>query len=230
MYQKWRDLSFLHFAIDPYEVQKLLPKGLTVDTYPDEAGRERAWIGLVPFWMTGIRLRGLPPFPGLNTFPETNVRTYVHRDGHKPGVWFFSLEASNRIACAWARKFFGLPYYWAKMKVSKFESEWIYESTRKSEPRIENSVIVRVGEQLAPLQPGSWDFFVIERYLLYALCDSDLFFGMVHHTPYPLHQARLVGSDNRLVHAAGISSGVWRNSLYSPGVDVEVFGIQKVRR
>src|SRR5689334_2210914 len=78
MYQNWRDLTFLHFSIDANELKPLLPEGLTVDTFPDEAGRERAWIGLVPFWMKDIRLRGLPAVPGLSAFPESNVRTYVH--------------------------------------------------------------------------------------------------------------------------------------------------------
>jgi uncharacterized protein YqjF (DUF2071 family) len=229
MYQKWRDLSFLHFSIDPHEIQALLPEGLTIDTFPDEAGRESAWVGLVPFWMTGIRLRGLPAVPGLSTFPETNVRTYVHRNGQEPGVWFFSLDASNRLACAWARKFYGLPYYYAKMQATKYEDEWIYASERRSEPKTKSTVIVKVGDPLPDPEPGSWEFFVIERYMLYALRKGKLFTGMVHHSPYSLHAARVTGSDSTLVTATGITPGLWRNTLYSPGVDVEVFGIQPVQ-
>src|SRR5688572_22302207 len=80
MYHKWRDLLFLHFPIEPSVVQEMLPPGLTVDTFPDATGREMAWIGIVAFRMFGIRARGLPPMPMLNAFPETNVRTYVHRE------------------------------------------------------------------------------------------------------------------------------------------------------
>src|SRR5947209_19996689 len=109
MYQKWRDLSFLHFPIDPSALRSLVPQELDIDTFSNREGKEMAWVGLIPFWMTGVRPRGLPPIPGVNTFPETNLRTYVHRNGKKPGVWFFSLEASNRIACATARLTFGLP-------------------------------------------------------------------------------------------------------------------------
>ena len=78
MFHEWRDLLFLHFATEPEPIQALLPPGLTLDTFPDEMGRERAWVGLVPFRMQGVRLRGLPPLPGTHAFPETNVRTYVH--------------------------------------------------------------------------------------------------------------------------------------------------------
>lgn len=229
MYQNWRDLSFLHFSIDPHELKALLPEELGVDTFPDEAGRERAWVGLVPFWMKDIRLRSLPAVPGLTTFPETNVRTYVHRNGRDPGVWFFSLEASNRIACFWARKFFGLPYYWAKMEVLRFEDELTYKSTRRTDPSTESLIMVKPGESLPPPEPGSWEFFVVERYLLYARRSGRLFTGKVHHAPYPLQEARLIGSSGSLVRAAGIEPGLWRNTLYSPGVDVEVFGLEPVR-
>ena len=60
-----------------------------------------AYVGLVPFTMTGVRPVGLPPVRGISSFHETNVRTYVHREGRDPGVWFFSLDAANRIAVSW---------------------------------------------------------------------------------------------------------------------------------
>src|SRR5579862_3183753 len=96
----WRDLLLLHFACDPMEIQDLLPRGLTVDTFPDDTGREMAWVGLVPFRMERVRPKGVPPMPCGESFPETNVRTYCHVNGKEPGVWFFSLDAANPIACA----------------------------------------------------------------------------------------------------------------------------------
>ena len=114
------------------------------------------------------------------------------------------------------------------MRVTKYENQWIYESTRKHDPQIKSSLIVEIGDQLSNAEPGTWEFFVIERYLLYASREDKLFTGMVHHSPYSLRQARLVGRDDALVRAAGITPGLWRNTLYSPGVDVEVFGIQGV--
>src|SRR5205085_1965911 len=104
---------------DPAAIQRLLPAGLTVDTFPDAQGEEKAWIGLVPFRMEGVRPRFLPPLPGLSAFPETNVRTYVHNEGKAAGVWFFSLDADQSIACWAARRFFGLPYFKAAMTVDE---------------------------------------------------------------------------------------------------------------
>ena len=95
MRQQWRELLFLHFPCDPAEIAPLLPPGLAVDTFPDAAGVERAWIGLVPFLMKNVRWAFAPRVPGTHTFPETNVRTYVHREGRDPGVWFFSLDAAT---------------------------------------------------------------------------------------------------------------------------------------
>ena len=54
-----------------------------------------AWIGLVPFRVSGLRLRGMLPLPGLSGFDELNCRTCVTRDG-RPGIWFISLDASSR--------------------------------------------------------------------------------------------------------------------------------------
>ncbi|HSL08159.1 MAG TPA: DUF2071 domain-containing protein [Pseudonocardiaceae bacterium] len=46
--------------------------GLDVHTYDGVA-----WVGLTPFLLCDFRPPGFPAIPGLSTFPETNVRTYV---------------------------------------------------------------------------------------------------------------------------------------------------------
>src|SRR5438093_9555315 len=91
MAQTWEDLVFLHWPMDPDDLRARLPRGLSLDTY-----RGDAWVSITPFVVTGLRPRGIPAVPGLSSFAETNVRTYVTRDG-KPGVWFFSLDASSRL-------------------------------------------------------------------------------------------------------------------------------------
>lgn len=228
MLQSWRDLSFLHFAIDPQEIRHLIPEALQLDTFPDASGAEKAWIGLVPFWMTGIRSRGLPRIPGAHTFPETNVRTYVHCEGKGPGVWFFSLDASNRLACQWARTFFGLNYQWARMLAKAEGSMRFYRSERVARPSERCNVTLRIGPDLDPPQPGTVEFFLVERYLLYAVRRGVLYTGRVHHSPYPLQGAEIESLDETLVQAAGIQARPCSHVLYSPGVDVRVFPLQKV--
>ena len=110
MRQKWRELLFVHWPVRPEELRPLVPPQLDLDLFDG-----MAYIGLVPFTMTGVRPVGLPPVRGLSSFHETNVRTYVHRARSDPGVWFFSLDAANRIAVSLARTLYHLPYYHARM-------------------------------------------------------------------------------------------------------------------
>src|SRR3954447_6518408 len=79
MRQSWRELLFLHWAFDPDVIRPLIPPGLDLDVFEGQA-----YVGLVPFTMTGVRPVGLPPVRWLSNFHETNVRTYVHRRGRDP--------------------------------------------------------------------------------------------------------------------------------------------------
>src|SRR5687768_11916775 len=95
MLQTWRHLGFFHWEVPARELQALLPQKLTVDTYEG-----KAFVGLVPFTLTGVRPVLVPPLPWLSSFHEINLRTYVHQQGKEPGVWFFSLDASSPLAVA----------------------------------------------------------------------------------------------------------------------------------
>lgn len=220
MHQNWRELLFLHFAVEPGVVQTLLPAGLTVDTYSD-----RAWIGLVLFRMEGIRTRKGPTAPWLSAFPETNVRTYVHREGREPGVWFFSLDAARWLACRFARQFFGLPYYHSIMSVIRSGPEIGYTISRQGNPGVCAEVRAKIWENIPFPEPGSLDFFLVERYLLYALRRGSLFTGRVCHAPYPLKKAEVVSAEESIVQAAGLQTKPWEHVCFSEGVDVEVWGL-----
>ena len=226
MRQRWRELLFLHFPCDPAEVAALLPPGLTVDTFPDESGIERAWIGLVPFRMEGIRWSFAPPVPGARAFPETNVRTYVHREGANPGVWFFSLDAMNRLAVQTARVAFALPYFYSRMSVQREAHRIRYAGRR---PDASYEIDATLGTSQPASEPGSLEFFLVERYLLYAARGDRLWSGRVHHTPYGLRAATVESLHEDLVDAAGLTPGPFVHALFSEGVDVEVFPLRGVR-
>ena len=104
MHQRWEHLLFLHWRVPAELLQPHLPPGLTVDTYDGSA-----WLGVVPFWMRRVRPRFLPCVPGLSDFLELNLRTYATGPAGA-GVWFFSLDANQKIAVALARTLFKLPY------------------------------------------------------------------------------------------------------------------------
>lgn len=227
MTQRWRSLLFVHFPVEPLEIQKLLPDGLTIDTYPDKSGKEMAWVGVVPFRMEGVTPKGIPEIPGIHAFPETNVRTYVHRDGKEPGVWFFSLEAANGLACKVARRFFHLPYHEARMSVEERGATVTYRSQRRKRGYVCNAQC-EFGDDLPTPLPGSFEFFLVERYLLYSHYQGAVFTGRVFHPPYPVKSVNRAAVDQNLTDAAGIPGQNSQSLLFSRGVDVEVFPLKPV--
>ena len=228
MIQKWRNLSFLHFAADPEEIQKTLPEGLTVDTFPDSSGKEKAWVGLVPFDIPDLTLGRRLRVPTASSFLETNVRTYVHCDGKLPGVWFYSLDAQSRLACLGARASFGLPYYPARMSFQTEGSLMRYKGERGSNSRIAYEVEVEVGPPRPSALPGSLNFFLIERYLLFSRFMGKLLTCQVHHHPYPLREAITRAEMQTLTQAGGIPTRPFTTTHFSDGVDVEIFPLRPI--
>ena len=97
MRQRWASLLFLHWVVPLDLLRSLVPPELEIDTFEG-----RAYVGLVPFTMTGVRPTLLPAIRRCSDFHEVNVRTYVHFRGRDPGVWFFSLDAADPFAVAFA--------------------------------------------------------------------------------------------------------------------------------
>ena len=219
MRQRWDDVSFLHWDVDPTTAQSLLPPGLDVDTHDG-----RAWVGLVPFQMRGIAPVGLPSVPYLGTFPETNVRTYVKtRDGRR-GVWFSSLESSRLLPVAVARAVYALPYFHASMHIERQGRTIRYSSLRRwPGPRgVGGTVTVEVG---APLEEvGPLEEFLTSRWRLFTVRRGRLYTAEVRHEPWPLHRASARHFDTSLIRAAGFPepSGP-PHVLYSPRVHVRAF-------
>lgn len=226
MYQRWSQLLFLHWEVDAASLAKLLPPGLSLDTF-----NGKAYVGLVPFTMSGVRPRGLPAVPWLSNFHETNVRTYVHYQGKDPGVWFFSLDAANPIAVALARIWFHLPYYYARMSLTQNSEGWITYSSRR---RFDSTMVphckvtARPIGDVEPAVPGSLEFFLAERYVLYAIRGGHLMKGRVHHRPYPLQRATTFAWGESLLAASKIKPlNEEPLAHFASEVTVDVFGLER---
>lgn len=220
MRQSWLDLTFLHWIVDPDVIRPYIPADLELDLWNDEC-----YIGLVPFTMKDVCPIGVPRFRPLTDFHETNVRTYVKHRGKNPGVWFFSLEAANQLAVSVARAWFGLPYHFADMSLKKTSEIVEYRSSRiHFEPKARcNVVSVPMGPRFYA-KPGTLEFFLSERYLLYCQRNGKLLSGRVIHDPYPLQTARALEIDQTLLDVLGISVAHDPvSTLYSPGVKVKLF-------
>ncbi len=185
MYQRWSELLFLHWRWDVGDLQRRLPAGLHVDTHEGEA-----WLGVVPFFMDRVRPRFLPAVPWLSWFRELNVRTYVHDDEGRPGVWFFSLDCEQPVAVRLARGLFRLPYFDAAMKAERREGRVQYACRRRSEGET-SGFEYELGEALPKAEPGSLAFWLVERYVLFAETRDGLRLGRVSHEPYPLTEVAL---------------------------------------
>lgn len=206
MKMNWHDLLFMHYRVDFQRLRELIPQPLEIDTFDGSA-----WLGIVPFRMTGVAPRFIPAIPGLSSFPELNVRTYVTLDG-KPGVWFFSLEATNRLAVRFARKMFHLPYMDAKIDFCNCENTsngtWIKykcKRTHSGEASAQLNCEYRPIGSSFLAEKNSLAAFLTSRYCLYS-ADSfgNIFRGEIDHDPWELREAQAIVTENTMTEGLGI--------------------------
>ena len=229
MAQKWHDLLFAHWRASADSLRKLLPKKLELDTHDGQA-----WISIVPFRMSGVRLRGTPAHRWLSSFPELNVRTYVTAAG-KPGVWFFSLDAANGAAVEIARRWFNLPYFHARMTCRAVEQGDVAYSSRRKDRRGADEELEANYRSEGPVfqcQPGTLEYFLTERYCLYAQKpNGTLLRSEIHHAPWSLQSARATFVKNTMTQELGIVTSAPPVLLhFSKLQDVIVWAPRKLRR
>lgn len=227
-FQTWTNLAFAHWKVPVEVLRPLVPERLTIDTFGGSA-----WLAVVPFQMSGVRPAWYPFQAGYFSFPETNVRTYVHLEGRDPGVWFLSLDAASRLAVWIARWNWNLNYFFASMSIQQTGRQIDYRSTRRvkhQNPNGEVDISVEVGSDIAPegAAPGTLEHFLAERYLLYSADRyGHLYQGRVWHRPYPLKAARVLNCRQSLSHATGVPLETEPDHvLFSDGVQVEVFPLR----
>lgn len=226
MRMTWTELTMVHWRYPADEIQATLPNGLTVETFDGSA-----WVGLVPFLMR-VDVPFLPTMASVLHFPETNVRTYVHDEADRPGVWFYSLEASSLPAVVTARAGYGVPYFWSTMTIDE-ERRPVggcdrqvlrYHTARRRWPRpagASSLVEVAVGDAMTTGGETEIDRFLTARWALFGRIGPLTTYGKMYHEPWPLHRAELLSCDDELVAAAGLSEPTGEPLVhYSPGVNV----------
>lgn len=239
MYQSWQQLAFMHWRVPADWLSKQIPHFLTLDTW-EGAG----WLGIVSFQMRNIRPAYLPAVPWISNFLELNVRTYVVDPEGRPGVWFFSLSANRWLAVALARSGFHLPYFWSKMSDRKSPDGWIdYHCCRFRQGRsaTDHQFRYRPGSSFQPAPEKSLEFFLVERYLLFAENPRNPktpFRGQVHHAPYEVGALAVDRCDSGILRLDNLLIGpphegpdfleqpLPDHALFCRGVDVAVFGLE----
>jgi uncharacterized protein YqjF (DUF2071 family) len=215
--QSWVDLAFLHWRVDVEELRKLVSDSVELDLFEGEA-----WLGITPFLLADFRTRGLLPVPKASTFPELNVRTYVTRDD-RPGIWFFSLDASSTLAVEGAKWLFKLPYFRARMEYRRDGDGVRYESAR---PGAAFAAFYRgLGETFRP-EPGTREYFLTERYCLYTEDGPHTYRAEIHHPRWELQSGEV--SIERNTMAPLTLPGEAPHVLFAARQDVVVWSLEEI--
>jgi uncharacterized protein YqjF (DUF2071 family) len=215
-------VTFVHWRYPVSSLQPLLPPGLVAEEY-DGAG----WLTLTPLLMRDVRVPGTPAVPGLSTFAETNLRTYVRGPGGKPGLWFFSLDAARTWITIGARLALGAPYFRAALAIEDGE-RISYTGTRKGRTRAAYRLHVRPGPQI---DAGPLDLWLTHRWRAYTRHAGRLLEIPVRHEPWPLQEATVTGLEESLTTAAALPPpGDIALARYSAGVAGVAFGVPRPAR
>lgn len=218
MTQRWEDVAFLHWRVEPSAVAPLLPAGTVPDVFDGST-----WVGLIPFRMVGAGVGAGPSVPWLGTFAETNVRLYAVGPDGRRGVVFRSLEATRLAVVLGARLAFGLPYCWSQMSVRRVGPDVEYTSRRRwpgsrgTEPS--TRIVVRPGSTEVVDDPLA--DFLTARWGLHDRWAGRPTYVPNHHVAWPLRTATLVDLDDMLMAAAGlpgVSDRAPDSVLFSAGV------------
>jgi uncharacterized protein len=206
MTQRWNDLLLAHWPLPASTIAPLLPEGLQVDMF-----QSSAWLGIIPFWLDRIKVRGIPPVPGLRSFPDLCLRTYVREEQTgAPGVYCLSLDGNKLLAAAMGRALYCLPYYWAEMHLKQqTERDFLFYSRRRFTNRSVQFKALYRG--LGPTRKsvdycaGSLEYFLMERYCLYSSNRArQLIRTNLNHVCWPLEEAEAEIERNDLAAAIGI--------------------------
>jgi uncharacterized protein len=230
MRMRWRELLFAHWSVDPAVIAPLIPRGLQLDLFEG-----RCYVGAVPFLMEGVTPRLVPPLPGWHAFPELNLRTYVksgeEKAGGKPGVWFFSLDAGQKLAVRVARRLFHLPYFDAKFEIELTGEEVRYAAMRTHRGAADARFTARY-RPLGPVyraQTGTLEDWLTARYCLYSADSSGrIYRGEIDHEPWPLQQAEAGVQVNTLGTWLGIEMNGKPELLhFAKSLDVKAWMVQR---
>jgi len=198
MTQTWHDVLFAHWPVATSIVRALVPPSFAVEEFEGTA-----WVSVVAFGITNLRIRGLPALPGLSSMAELNVRSYVDVGG-RPGVYFFSLDASNEVLARGGRWFTNLPYVPAEMEVTK-DGEDIRFLSARPDGSADLDMTYRPDGDPAVAAPRSLDAFVAERYCLYHFDRARRPYRLeIHHPPWRLQPARCAIRTNTMGAASGV--------------------------
>ncbi len=225
--QEWRDLLFAHWPIRISTLRPLVPRSLELDCFDGQA-----WVGIVPFRMTGVRLRWLPSLPWLSAFPELNLRTYVRHRGQS-GIYFFSLDAPNPLAVTVARRLYHLPYHRAEITMRSDQDGISYDCRRRQR----DAPPAAIGVDYRPIgdafraEAGSLEHFLVERYALFcASANGKIHACRLQHPAWKLMPAEAEFRYNTMTESVGFSLPETKPLLWYSGLQATLLSAPQTER
>lgn len=161
--QTWEHYFWGHWRVAIEEMRAQVPEELEIEEFDGSA-----WLSMVFFRVRSLRPRGGLPLPGISTFLQLNIRTYVVGPDGLPGVWFFTIDASSRLAALGVRGLYHVPAFHARMALDDIDGWTDAECVRLGEAGRVFSGRYRAAGEAFHAQPGSLEWFLTERYRLFA--------------------------------------------------------------
>ncbi|WP_332649466.1 YqjF family protein [Lysinibacillus sp. 54212] len=199
--QNWHNVLFVHYPVYSKSLQKFVPRSLELDTF-----NGMCWVSIVLFIVKKNRIRLLPLIPGTNQFIQMNVRTYVTLDG-TPGVYFLSIDASNKVAVTLATTLFFLPNYDAVMNLQQEGSSIFFQSARKGKVSLEMECCYKPISPVFYATKNSLEAWLIERYTLFSLNrNGQPVRGDIYHAPWQLQHVEATVYKNTMLTDLSIAA------------------------
>ncbi|MDT5015970.1 MAG: uncharacterized protein QOD39_2130 [Mycobacterium sp.] len=211
--QFWGDLTFIHWPVLPDSVVHLFPPG----TRPDVFAGGLTYVALVPFVIRHTALGMSLRLPYFGSFAETNIRLYSIDDAGRHGVVFLSLETERLAVVGLTGTVMGVPYTWAKMRVTRSADVISYDSVRRWPHKgLRSRLSVRIGDEIGPTSLEVW---LTSRWGAHTRKAGRTWWVPNEHGPWPLRAAEIIDLNDDLLSAGGVApAGERLRALFSPGV------------
>ncbi|KOS67747.1 hypothetical protein AEA09_03670 [Lysinibacillus contaminans] len=190
--QQWEDVLFLHWPVQPHELVQHIPKELELDLYEN-----RAWLSFVLFKVSRNRLRFTPSFPGVSSFLQLNVRTYVTCNGLK-GIHFFNLDANNALIVQMTTIGHLLPYRRAKMSMKKEGTALSFTSSYQNPKLIDEALTVTFEPMPGQIESLAFESWLVERYHLWTKVKNRLLRIDTCHSQWRLQKVNVTIHHNTM--------------------------------
>lgn len=214
----WDDVTFVHFAFDPSNLQPLVP--FELDLFDGSA-----YVSLVAFTQRNLRPRlggrlAAALAAPLASHEFLNVRTYVRHAGQH-GIHFLCEWIPNRLATWIGPPLYGLPYRLGRLRYryDRLSGTARHEVIARG-VRLAFDAFPDPSSVPATAINGTLDAFLLERYVAFTRCRGRDACFRVDHVPWLQRDATVRVHENELLSRIGIDwkHGTLVGAHFSDGV------------